>query len=204
LPDVTVTENCAIPPLHTTSLPVFAAHVKLECQPSYLQPPLPSRSPPMHALALLSLAAHGLLLPPTVTFKGEALVADGPREAVATAHRKPPARWWEKQQDFYPWKDGEAFKTPLPEYLLGNLLEFEVSPTREIIRVVLIECKNEERAKEYFLQLHLRRIPDYARSGRFLIKADKQSLKWFTTYYGADAYFIRHPRDWFWDWAISR
>lgn len=157
----------------------------------------------MHALALLSLAAHGLLLPPTVTFKGKPLEADGPREAVRILKKKGPSSWYIKYQDFYPWVDGSVFKSPLPESLPGNLLELQVYPNREILRVVVIECSNEERAKEVFLQLHLRRIPDYARSGQFLIKADKQTLKWFTKNFGAAAYFIHRP-DWFWEWATQK
>jgi len=36
-------------------------------------------------------------------------------------------------------------------------------------------------------------VPDYARSGRFLIKADKEAFQWFAARYGAERYFVQPP-----------
>lgn len=154
----------------------------------------------MHALALLSLAANGLLLPPTVTFKGEALVADNAQEAVFALQKNLPARRYDKFQGYKPWSDGNIFKSPLPESLIASSREFKISPSGEVIRVVFIACAHEEQAKEVFLQLHLRRVPDYARSGKFLIKADKQSMRWFLSIYGGEVYFAPQVRSHFTFW----
>jgi hypothetical protein len=97
------------------------------------------------------------------------------------------------------WNDGDVFKKPLPYacVLITSNPFWGVNNPRSgpIYRIDVIGCEDEKEAKALFLQLRLRRIPDYARSGKFLIKATSTPFAWFATVYGAERYTIRRTID---------
>jgi hypothetical protein len=40
----------------------------------------------------------------------------------------------------------------------------------------------------YFLQLHILHCPDYAQSGKYLLKGSPQAIDWFAKHYGCVRY----------------
>jgi hypothetical protein len=158
----------------------------------------------MHAAALLSvMVTHGLIMPPVEKHKmGEQLRADFPWTVIHSLTRANKSTIAPKQTRNYddpekgnrrPWSDGEVFKSLLPEKFGWSGATFCVSPSTTILTLDIINCGTDERAKEIFLQLRMLRVPDYARSGKFLIKADEETFKWFLQNFGAERYSVRRP-----------
>jgi hypothetical protein len=159
----------------------------------------------MHAAALLSvMVTHGLVMPPVEKHRmGEQLRADFPWTVIHSlieANRglfsiKTSGGWDDPQKNNYqPWPDQEVFfKSLLPEKYGWSMMRFSMPPSTTILTLDIINCGTDERAKKVFLQLRLRRIPDYARSGKFLIKADEETFKWFLQNFGAECYTVRRP-----------
>ncbi len=52
----------------------------------------------------------------------------------------------------------------------------------------IIDCDSVDKAKLYFVQLRILRQPDYARSGKFLLKGSPQAIDWFAKHYGVERY----------------
>jgi hypothetical protein len=170
-----------------------------------------SKSPPffrgrtMHTAALLTaMVTHGLIMPPVQKHKMDyQLKAENPWHVIyflINVHRyvvtlKTSGSWNDPtDKDYAPWNDQDVFfKSLLPEKFGWGRMAFSIPPSTTILTLLIIDCKTEKRAKEIFLQLRLRRIPDYARSGKFLIKADEETFKWFSQHFGAERYSVRRP-----------
>lgn len=166
----------------------------------------------MHFTTLLAImVTHGLILPPVQTYKGEVLKAANPEEAVKEFvkkhHPNPSFIEGPTNPGAMPWSDNGRFpckeKLNWYEAVLGEKSWNLWNARKYYPSLIVIDCRTEELAKNCFLECRTWRLPDYARSGRFLIKANQKSLMWFTQHYGAEAYFIHRP-DWFWEWATQR
>jgi hypothetical protein len=153
----------------------------------------------MHAAALLTaMVTHGLIMPQVERYRMDNPVKD---LSVIVYLRSvnigviTPRAYGSHYPAKYPrhalWSDADLFKSPLPEKIAWGELGFVIPPDPTMLMLSFIDCESEEKAKEYFLLLRLRRIPDYARSGKFLIKADKESFKWVLQYFGAERYSVR-------------
>ncbi len=157
----------------------------------------------MHAAALLSaMVTHGLIMPPVERYRmDEQVNADRSRSVIdhlrAINLGVIAVNSWGSGGDplvnprAIPWSEGNVFKSPLPDKLSWSEMSFRIPPRTDLLRLHIIDCGSIEKAKVVFLQLRMRRIPDYARSGKFLIKSDKQSFKWFLQYFGAERYSVR-------------
>jgi len=143
-------------------------------------------------------------MPPVERYKGQHLGVDIPRRAISEFGMVPfrfPHPQGFSVGSARPWADGNIFKSPLPDNLPWAYAEFAFDdpyfggddPGVPIYRINVIACENEKEAKAVFLQLRLRRIPDYARSGKFLIKATPRAFGWFVDNYGAERYSIKRP-----------
>jgi hypothetical protein len=159
----------------------------------------------MHAAALLLvMVTHGLIMPPVEKYRmDEQLRAENPWIPIhflinltrGTLAIKTSGGWNDpEKKNYQPWPDQEVFfKSLLPEKFGWGMVKFSIPPITTILNLTIINCKTDERAKEIFLQLRLRRIPDYARSGKFLIRADEETFKWFLQNFGAERYSVRRP-----------
>jgi hypothetical protein len=163
----------------------------------------------MHAAVLLStMVTHGLVMPPVEKYRmDEQLRAERPRvvidflrtvDAEIIQFKGLRSNDSTGKNKAYPWSDGGVFKSPLPENLGYSGMDFILPPSRTELKMNIINCGSDEKAKEVFLQLRLRRIPDYARSGKFLIKADEDTFKWFLRHFGAERYQVRRTYLLFW------
>ncbi len=156
----------------------------------------------MHAAALLSaMVTHGLIMPPVERYRmDEQLRAENPWIVIHNLTNLTRGTLAIKQtrlcinpekRNGRPWSEDEFFKSVLPEKFGWGGFTFSAPPNATELKLDIIDCKTDERAKEVFLQLRMRRIPDYARSGKFLIKADEETFKWFLQYFGAERYSVR-------------
>jgi hypothetical protein len=147
----------------------------------------------MHTLALCTFAASlWFSVPPAKTYKGKAFTADNVADAAsefqnvsnkAVGVTATPTDNWPR------WNDDSKF--PLDVDLLWSRVEFfGPKPKSERLQLYIIDCGNEKDAKKYFTQLRILRCPDYARSGKYLIKASPQAFEFFTKYYGAERYEV--------------
>jgi|GEM_PF-6656826 len=147
----------------------------------------------MHTLILCSfLIPLSVIAPPAKTYKGKVLAAPNVTEAGWKVQEIPgervgvtatPTDKWE------PWDDDGKF--PLDVNLAWVRLSITVTkPKLEKLTLYIIDCVSEEDAKKHFTKLRMLRCPDYARSGRYLIKASPEAFKWFTKYYGAERYEV--------------
>jgi hypothetical protein len=153
----------------------------------------------MHAVALCSLlVTNGIIMPPVLKYKGEILKAESAVKAIEefeNKHRLLPAIiGGPTKPGSLPWDDDGNFpcKAKLDWYYAtwGKKWSDVISPESLPITLSVIDCGTEELAKQYFLECRLRRVPYYARSGRFLIKANKEAFEWFASHYGAERYFV--------------
>ncbi|HEV3438782.1 MAG TPA: hypothetical protein VG122_15560 [Gemmata sp.] len=159
----------------------------------------------MHAAALLSvMVTHGLVMPPVERYDMDLqLRAEHPGHVMhylMNTHRyaivlKTSGGYLDPEDKSYePWNDQEAFfKSLLPEKFGWSMMAFSIPPSTTKLGLHIINCGTDERAKEIFLQLRLRRVPDFARSGKFLIRADEETFKWFLKTLGAERYTVRRP-----------
>jgi hypothetical protein len=159
----------------------------------------------MHAAALLTaMVSHGLVMPPVerydmdlqLTSMGHAwpVVHDLIKFNKGILFPKQTRTFDFPEKSRHPWADGELFKEPLPNNLGWGGVTFVVLPALENspeLKIDIIDCKGEKEAKVAFLYLRLRRIPDYARSGKFLVKASPEAFAWFVKSYGAERYSVR-------------
>jgi hypothetical protein len=182
----------------------FALQVKSLSRTLFPTPPHLPGAHTMHAAALLTaMVTHGLIMPPVERYKmGEQLRADFPWTVISSLTRANRGIISQRGLGNFdnpekgnkrPWSDGEVFKSLLPEKFGWSEMSFSVPPNATALKLDIINCGTDERAKEIFLQLRLRRIPDYARSGKFLIKADEETFKWFLQNFGAERYSVRRP-----------
>ncbi len=158
---------------------------------------------PMHAAALLTaMVTHGLIIPPVEKQQMDQLLrAEHAGVVVNTlikinrgisALKSTRGSLDPEKKNGIPWAEDEYFKSLFPEKFGWAGIIFSVPPSTTTLKLDIIDCKTDERAKEIFLQLRLRRIPDYARSGRFLIKTNnEETFEWFRQYFGAERYSVR-------------
>ena len=150
----------------------------------------------MHALTLCALLVPpGLVVPPTTTFKGKQIAAPTVTEAGWELQKLPgenvgitatPTDRWPA------WSDDGKF--PLEVNLSWAGVNFLVTkPKLERLKLWIIDCDSTDNATKYFLQLRILRCPDYAQSGKYLIKGSPQALDWFTKHYGAVRYGVTEP-----------
>jgi hypothetical protein len=148
----------------------------------------------MHVLAATSLVVSLWLSPaPVKTYKGKPLDAVNVTEAGWELQKLPGEKSvgiFATPTDRWPaWNDDGKF--PLEVNLTWAGIDFLVTkPKLERLKLYIIDCGSTDNAEKYFTLLRLSKSPDYARSGKFLIKASPQALEWFTKHYGAVRYEI--------------
>jgi hypothetical protein len=111
-------------------------------------------------------------MPPVEKHKmGEQLRADNPwivihlltninRGVIATKSTR--GSLYPEKKNGIPWFEDEHFKSLLPEKFGWAGITFSVPPNATELKLDIVNCGTDERAKEIFLQLRLRRIPNYA------------------------------------------
>lgn len=152
----------------------------------------------MHSLALLSLLVpNGLLMPPVTKHKGPHVLWENAYTAqihfadIGEANNIHATGGSERY-----WRDGGKF--PSKENLEYSGVGFwdskdtvrDTKKGSEICWMFVIDCKTEANAKKLFLLCRLYRLPNYARSGEFLIHSDPRAFEYFTKHFGGESYLM--------------